>query len=323
MHQFGVNKSNLQRHLEKSLSRLQARLQLAARHSSPSIPTLLTTAWTFGSLDLGGARIRSGYVMVALAGDDKLGRDAREVSRELSRVAPEALRKDFFNHLLRHVRGVASSEVATTGVGAGGQPGAGPKPGPRLPNLDQYTVNLTERAKAGKIDPVLGRDVEIRQVDRHPRCAAARTTRSSSAKRASARRRSSRASRSASPQGDVPPPLKNVTVRTLDLALLQAGAGVKGEFENRLKGLIEEVKNSPTPIILFIDEAHTMIGAGGPAGQGDAANLLKPALARGELRTHRGDDVERVQEVLREGSGARASLPAGQGRRAERGGVPP
>ena len=86
-------------------------------------------------------------------------------------------------------------------------------------------------------------------------------------------------------QGDVPPPLRNVTVRTLDLALLQAGAGVKGEFENRLKGLIEEVKSSPTPIILFIDEAHTMIGAGGQAGQDDAANLLKPALARGELRT--------------------------------------
>jgi type VI secretion system protein VasG len=86
-------------------------------------------------------------------------------------------------------------------------------------------------------------------------------------------------------QGDVPPPLKNVSVRTLDLALLQAGAGVKGEFENRLKSLIAEVKNSPTPIILFIDEAHTMIGAGGQAGQGDAANLLKPALARGELRT--------------------------------------
>src|SRR5207247_939915 len=86
-------------------------------------------------------------------------------------------------------------------------------------------------------------------------------------------------------QGDVPPVLRNVTLRTLDLALLQAGAGVKGEFENRLKGLIEEVKSSPTPIILFIDEAHTMIGAGGSAGQGDAANLLKPALARGELRT--------------------------------------
>ena len=83
----------------------------------------------------------------------------------------------------------------------------------------------------------------------------------------------------------MPPSLRNVTVRTLDLALLQAGAGIKGEFENRLKGLVEEVKSSPTPIILFIDEAHTMIGAGGAAGQNDAANMLKPALARGELRT--------------------------------------
>src|SRR4029077_3032242 len=86
-------------------------------------------------------------------------------------------------------------------------------------------------------------------------------------------------------QGDVPPALDNVTVRTLDLGLLQAGAGVRGEFENRLKSVIEEVKASPRPIILFIDEAHTMIGAGGAAGQSDAANLLKPALARGELRT--------------------------------------
>src|SRR5436305_11433500 len=85
--------------------------------------------------------------------------------------------------------------------------------------------------------------------------------------------------------GDVPAPLRNVAVRTLDLGLLQAGAGVKGEFENRLKSVIAEVKASPKPIILFIDEAHTMIGAGGAAGQGDAANLLKPALARGELRT--------------------------------------
>src|SRR5207248_1264448 len=86
-------------------------------------------------------------------------------------------------------------------------------------------------------------------------------------------------------EGDVPPALRDVTVRTLDLGLLQAGAGVRGEFENRLKSVIEEVKSSPRPIILFIDEAHTMIGAGGQAGQSDAANLLKPALARGELRT--------------------------------------
>src|SRR5207249_1903600 len=138
--------------------------------------------------------------------------------------------------------------------------------------------------KRGKIDPVLGRDPEIRQVidilTRRRQNNPILTGEAGVGKTAVVEGFALRVA-----QGDVPPPLKNVTIRTLDLALLQAGAGVKGEFENRLKGLIEEVKASPTPIILFIDEAHTMIGAGGQAGQGDAANLLKPALARGELRT--------------------------------------
>jgi type VI secretion system protein VasG len=154
----------------------------------------------------------------------------------------------------------------------------------KTPNLDQYTVNLTENARAGKIDPVLARDFEIRQVvdiltrrrQNNPILVGEAGVGKTAVVEGFALRIA---------QGDVPPVLKNVTVRTLDLALLQAGAGVKGEFENRLKGLIAEVKSSPTPIILFIDEAHTMIGAGGQAGQNDAANLLKPALARGELRT--------------------------------------
>ena len=153
------------------------------------------------------------------------------------------------------------------------------------PSLDQFTIDLTERARQGHIDPVLGRDAELRQIvdilmrrrqnnpdpDRRGGC------------REDRRRRRIRAAQS--PPGDVPPSLQNVSVRTLDLGLLQAGAGVKGEFENRLKSVIKEVTASPRPIILFIDEAHTLIGAGGGAGQGDAANLLKPALARGELRT--------------------------------------
>ena len=156
--------------------------------------------------------------------------------------------------------------------------------GGKTPNLDQFTVNLTENAKRGKIDPVLGRDFEIRQVvdilTRRRQNNPILTGEAGVGKTAVVEGFALRIA-----QGDVPPALKNVTVRTLDLALLQAGAGVKGEFENRLKGLIEEVKSSPMPIILFIDEAHTMIGAGGQAGQNDAANLLKPALARGELRT--------------------------------------
>ena len=159
-----------------------------------------------------------------------------------------------------------------------------PKAGGKSPNLDQFTVNLTDRAKQGKIDPVLGRDFEIRQlVDillRRRQNNPILTGEAGVGKTAVVEGFALRVA-----QGDVPPPLKNVSVRALDLALLQAGAGIKGEFENRLKGLIEEVKSSPTPIIVFIDEAHTMIGAGGQAGQNDAANLLKPALARGELRT--------------------------------------
>src|SRR5689334_24328679 len=159
-----------------------------------------------------------------------------------------------------------------------------PRAGGKTPNLDQFTVDLTGNARKGKIDPVLGRDAEIRQVIdilmRRRQNNPILTGEAGVGKTAVVEGFALRIAR-----GDVPPPLKNVDVRTLDLALLQAGAGIKGEFENRLKGLIEEVKASPTPIILFIDEAHTMIGAGGQAGQGDAANLLKPALARGELRT--------------------------------------
>src|SRR5213593_925860 len=158
------------------------------------------------------------------------------------------------------------------------------RPGSKTPSLDQYTVDLTGRAKSGEIDPVLSRDFEIRQIidilTRRRQNNPILTGEAGVGKTAVVEGFALRVA-----AGDVPPPLKNVTIRSLDLALLQAGAGIKGEFENRLKGLIEEVKSSPTPIILFIDEAHTMIGAGGAAGQGDAANLLKPALARGELRT--------------------------------------
>src|SRR5204862_4749849 len=145
-------------------------------------------------------------------------------------------------------------------------------------------LDLTGNATKGKIDPVLGRDFEIRQVIdilmRRRQNNPILTGEAGVGKTAVVEGFALRVA-----QGDVPPPLQNVSVHSLDLTLLQAGAGIKGEFENRLKGLIEEVKASPKPIILFIDEAHTMIGAGGSAGQGDAANLLKPALARGELRT--------------------------------------
>jgi type VI secretion system protein VasG len=180
---------------------------------------------------------------------------------------------------------IADSTERSGAAPAAADGGGAPRPGGgKTPNIDAYTVDLTQRARDNKIDPVLGRDFEVRQVvdiltrrrQNNPILVGEAGVGKTAVAEGFAHQIAA---------GEVPPPLKNVTLRTLDLALLQAGAGVKGEFENRLKGLIEEVKNSPTPIILFIDEAHTMIGAGGAAGQGDAANLLKPALARGELRT--------------------------------------
>src|SRR5207247_4784877 len=177
----------------------------------------------------------------------------------------------------------ASAIVATEGV-----PGDAVETGGAGPSgssaLAQFTIDLTATARAGKIDPILGRDSEIRQVidiltrrrQNNPILAGEAGVGKTAVVEGFALRIVA---------GDVLPPLKGVALRTLDLGLLQAGAGVKGEFENRLKCVIAEVKASSQPIILFIDEAHTLIGTGAAAGAGDAANLLKPALARGELRT--------------------------------------
>ncbi|MGH7246506.1 MAG: type VI secretion system ATPase TssH, partial [Pseudomonadota bacterium] len=278
LHHFGVDTSRLQKELERSLDKLKSG-NARTPSISPSIVKMLTEAWTIGSIDFGGGRIRSGFALLALVTNDELARMAREVSKELQKIEPEALKKDFASI-------VSGSREDSTPVGAAEQPGAPGvgRAGGKTPNLDQFTVNLTENARAGKIDPVLGRDFEIRQVidilTRRRQNNPILTGEAGVGKTAVVEGFALRIA-----QGDVPPTLKNVTLRTLDLALLQAGAGIKGEFENRLKGLIEEVKSSPTPIILFIDEAHTMIGAGGQAGGNDAANLLKPALARGELRT--------------------------------------
>jgi type VI secretion system protein VasG len=247
---------------------------------SPTLIKMMTEAWTLGSIDYGAGQVRTGFTILALVTNHELVRLMRDVSREFQKVQADALAKDFVAIV------GSSSEENQAATAAASAPGAssGPRPGGKTPNLDQFTVNLTEKAKTGKIDPVLGRDLEIRQVVdilmRRRQNNPILTGEAGVGKTAVVEGFAIRVA-----DGDVPPPLRNVTIRTLDLALLQAGAGIKGEFENRLKGLIEEVKSSPTPIILFIDEAHTMIGAGGTAGQGDAANLLKPALARGELRT--------------------------------------
>ncbi len=279
---YGVNRSRLSADLTNSLDKLKSG-NARTPALSPTLVKMLSEAWLIGSVDYGASRIRTGHTVLALVGTDELARLVNQVSREFAQISPEDLRNNFHKIVHESYEDDGPAESGTgAGASAGGEPGrAG---GGKTPNLDQFTVNLTERAKEGKIDPVLGRDFEVRQVvdiltrrrQNNPILVGEAGVGKTAVVEGFALRIA---------QGDVPPVLKNVTLRSLDLALLQAGAGVKGEFENRLKGLIDEVKNSPTPIILFIDEAHTMIGAGGAAGQNDAANLLKPALARGELRT--------------------------------------
>ena len=276
---FGIDKSRLTGELTRSLDKLK-KGNARTPTLSPSLVKMLTEAWTIGSIDFSSGEIRTGFTVLALVTNDELSRLVREVSKELQKIEGEALRKDFLSIVER-----SEEEMAEPVGAAAGAPGA-PRPAGagKTANLDQFTVNLTENAKAGKIDPVLGRDMEIRQIIdilmRRRQNNPILTGEAGVGKTAVVEGFATRVAK-----GDVPPPLRNVVVRTLDLALLQAGAGIKGEFENRLKGLIEEVKASPVPIILFIDEAHNMIGAGGQAGQNDAANLLKPALARGEMRT--------------------------------------
>ena len=276
--QFGVDKSRVTADLTRSLDRLKS-----GNARTPSIsPTLLTAlkeAWNLGSLNYAAGQVRSGFVLLAALTSDELHRLLRDTSHEFEKISVEGLQKEFFTITQMSAETASPLSSAEAAAGARPAPGTG-----KTAHLDQYTVNLTENARKGKVDPVLGRDHEIRQIIdilmRRRQNNPILTGEAGVGKTAVVEGFALRVA-----QGDVPPPLKNVRVHSLDLALLQAGAGIKGEFENRLKGLIEEVKSSAQPIILFIDEAHTMIGAGGQAGQNDAANLLKPALARGELRT--------------------------------------
>ena len=281
--QFSVDKSRLTGDLTRSLDKLKSG-NARTPAFSPTLADMLSEAWTIGSIDFGSAQVRTGFCILAIASSGDLSRLMREVTREFQKISAEALHKDFWNIVAGSPEDQETAQAVPIGAGGLPQGAAGVPAAGKQQNLNQFTIDLTANAKAGKIDAVLGRDHEIRQIidilTRRRQNNPILTGEAGVGKTAVVEGFALRVA-----AGDVPPPLKNVTIRSLDLALLQAGAGVKGEFENRLKGLIEEVKSSPSPIILFIDEAHTMIGAGGPAGQGDAANLLKPALARGELRT--------------------------------------
>ncbi len=276
------------RHFEIDAGRLQKSLQhfiedLRAGNAgkpvfSPLLIEWFRDSWMLASVDYGFLEIRSGILLVTLlANQTRL--TAGAYVNELSTINIGDLRKD----LLDIVSG-SSEEAATAGVKAA-EAGKPAQAGPRDDTaLGKFTIDFTARAREGSIDPVFCRDHEIRQmID-----ILARRRKNNPIVVGEAGVGKTAVIEGLALQvveGDVPDILKNVDILSLDMGLLQAGAGVRGEFENRLKSVINEVKESPKPIILFIDEAHTLIGAGGAAGGGDAANLLKPALARGELRT--------------------------------------
>jgi type VI secretion system protein VasG len=282
LRQFGIDVSRLSRDLVIALDRLKTG-NARTPALSPNLPRLVESAWLIASIDYGEAQIRSGHILLALVEERNLSRIAREVSKEFELISVEDLRKKFAEITAGSAEEKVSAGLAVQPSVAGAEPAMG-VPGAKSRALDQFTIDLTARARKGDIDPVLGRDFEVRQIvdilTRRRQNNPILTGEAGVGKTAVVEGFALKVIK-----GDVPPSLKNVCIRTLDLGLLQAGAGIKGEFENRLKSVIEEVKSSPQPIILFIDEAHTMIGAGGQAGQNDAANLLKPALARGELRT--------------------------------------
>jgi type VI secretion system protein VasG len=278
---YEIDASRLSRDLTKVVDRFKTG-NARPPALSPNIVDLAREAWVLASVEFNAPHTRSGHLLCALLSDETLARIAHDASPEFEKISPESLRKDF-RDIVQNSTEAESELAAATGPAATGQTVAHGVSS-KTPSLDQFTIDLTHRARKGQIDPVLGRDPEIRQVidilTRRRQNNPILTGEAGVGKTAVVEGFAIRIA-----AGDVPESLQKVALRTLDLGLLQAGAGVKGEFENRLKSVIEEVKGSPQPIILFIDEAHTMIGAGGQAGQGDAANLLKPALARGELRT--------------------------------------
>ncbi|SEN17943.1 type VI secretion system protein VasG [Paracoccus alcaliphilus] len=233
-------------------------------------------AWNYGSLEFGDDTVRSAYVLLGALQVPVLEGLLFKISLEFDKIDPAAMAGQLDDLL------AGSLERTSTPDATGDKP-ARPRPGGKSA-LDQFATNLTARARDGKMDPVVGRDAEIRQIVdillRRKQNNPILTGEAGVGKTAVVEGFAQRLAK-----GDVPPQLRNVELHMLDIGLMQAGASVKGEFEKRLKSVIEEVQSSDVPIILFIDEAHTLIGAGGAAGTGDAANLLKPALARGEMRT--------------------------------------
>ena len=279
---YELDASALVADLTRALDRLP-RGAASVTDLSSFIEDAVERAWVYGSLMFGERQVRSGHLLVGMLKTTSLRNTLFSISRQFERVKLEDL-CDRFAQLL-----AGSPENQLAASDAQGQPGEAsgamaPAAMGKQEALKRFTTDLTEQARGGKMDPIVGRDDEIRQVvdilmrrrQNNPILVGEAGVGKTAVVEGFAQRIA---------RGDVPPSLKDVALRALDIGLLQAGASMKGEFEQRLRSVIDEVQASPQPIILFIDETHTLVGAGGAAGTGDAANLLKPALARGQLRT--------------------------------------
>ncbi len=285
---FGIDAGTVHADLQKAIGELKINQTELPSMATP-FQEALERAWFEGTLRYGDYKIRSGYVLLAMLGD-------RNSSRQLASYSPalDKLNRDILARDLHKIAGASaetgarpvdgSGPKAAAPAAAGEQPSAAPGSGMGEDALQQFTVDFTARARAEEFDPIVGRDEEIRQVIdvlmRRRQNNPILTGEAGVGKTAIVEGFAQKIV-----AGDVPPALIGTRLCALDLGLLQAGASMKGEFEKRLRAVIDAVHASITPTILFIDEAHTLIGAGGAAGTGDAANLLKPALARGTLRT--------------------------------------
>ena len=283
---YGLDASVLAKDMTTALDRLP-RGATAISDFSPHIENAIERAWTYATLQFGEAQVRTGYLILGMLKTQSLRSPLLGMSKQFERIKPEDLAENFAKICDSSPEAQMRAQDGT-GMGSGtpGEDSGAMAPAAmgKGDALKKFAVDLTEKAKKGEMDPITGRDEEIRQIvdilmrrrQNNPLLTGEAGVGKTAVVEGFAQRLA---------KGDVPPQLKDVKLLTLDIGLLQAGASMKGEFEQRLRQVIDEVQSSPTPIILFIDEIHTLVGAGGAAGTGDAANLLKPALARGNLRT--------------------------------------
>ncbi|WP_062481204.1 type VI secretion system ATPase TssH [Variovorax boronicumulans] len=283
---YGLDVSVIAKDMTAALDRLP-RGATAISDFSPHIENAIERAWTYATLQFGEAQVRTGYILVGMLKTQSLRNPLFGLSKQFEKIKVEDLADNFPKICDASPEAQMRAQDGTgMGSGAPGEDSGAMAPAAmgKGDALKKFAVDLTEKAKKGEMDPVTGRDEEIRQIVdilmRRRQNNPLLTGEAGVGKTAVVEGFAQRLAR-----GDVPPQLKDVKLLTLDIGLLQAGASMKGEFEQRLRQVIDEVQSSPTPIILFIDEIHTLVGAGGAAGTGDAANLLKPALARGNLRT--------------------------------------